>query len=75
MAKYDRGMVTATSELVAAGFSVTAICLLLGISRATFYRWLSEHPDFVAARVRGESQALLRIERELSGGLETALED
>lgn len=54
--KYEPKMCAEVYKFMSAGLSKTQAMAQLGISRATFYAWLKEYPDFKEAVEKGQVQ-------------------
>ena len=48
---------------MAKGYSLTAFCGIIGVSRPTLNNWMAAHPEFFEAVSRAKSKRLLQWER------------
>jgi hypothetical protein len=64
--KYNEGILDALVEILSRGISINAACGYVGISRGSFYKWKSEHPEFENAingsKFQLEARLLTQIE-------------
>lgn len=68
MAKYDEALVERIAELIEEDeYTLSDVCKAVGISRAVFYKWQAEKPDFVRAveeATERRDERLLTIARQ-----------
>ena len=53
--KYDPSLCEILPDLFREGASIAEVCVKIGITKDTFYRWKTEYPDFSDAVKAGEA--------------------
>jgi len=66
--KYSKAMAERLPDMFKSGEDVIEVCVELGISKDTFYRWVKEHPEFSDAYEKGKEFSEAWWNRLIRGG-------